>query len=387
MTYIGEIILVILFLPAVVWIGFWASILDLKTGQVKNRLIKKGYTFGIIMYVLLLVSSILFTYVFRHTGIEHLKFVYFFDLLINLSVAFVFGFVFWKLDVWAAADAKIFALFSFLIPLTIYRYNKVPFFPSFAFLLNIFIIYIFFLALSFLVNLKRDDFNAGSIKLKFELLKNKFNFWKTAVAVSIFGMIFLLGFSLRVIQMPVSDYFPIIFYLVSFLLIRPLSKLLKKKKALFFVLVGIETGYVIWLTVFSDTFSFSSFGKQILNFSFYMLVILMAFRLLNLSTRSERKMVKTEEISARMVLTQSSFIRVKNKKGLTEDLGSIYPDGLLEKQSESLRDFLKKENITEIEVFKTFPFVPFIFIGAITTIIIGDSISHWIVKIIRSLNF
>lgn len=387
MTQIGEIILNILFLPALAWVGFWASILDWKTGKVRNSLIRKGYTFGIIMNILLLALSIFLTYVFKHTGIEHLKFIYFSDLLINFLVALVFGFLFWKFDVWAAADSKIFILFSFLIPITIYRYNKVPYFPSFALLLNIFIIYISFLALSFLVHFKFSGLDVKNIKLKVKSLKEKFNPLAVAVAISVFGMIFLLGFALQIIQMPISDYFPIMFYLVSFLFISPLVKILRKKRWLFFILIGSEMGYIIYLALFSGSFSFISFGTQIVNFSLRMLAILIVFRLLNMATRSERKMVKTKEISAHMVLTQSSFVRVKNKKGLTENLGTIYPDGLLEKQSENLREFLEKENITEIEIFKTFPFVPFIFAGAMITIILGDSIFHWATEVIRNLNF
>jgi prepilin signal peptidase PulO-like enzyme (type II secretory pathway) len=80
-------------------------------------------------------------------------------------------------------------------------------------------------------------------------------------------------------------------------------------------------------------------------------------------------------------------VRVRDKRELTENLGTIYPDGLLENQSESLKKFLKKENITEIEIFKTFPFIPFIFASAIITIIIGDSISHWIVGMMRNIHF
>jgi len=387
MTNIGEIIPVLLLLPVVAWIGFWASVLDLKTGKVRNKLIKKGYILGIIINGLFFASSILTTYVFKHTGIDHLRFIYFSDLLINFSFALVFGFIFWKFSVWAAADSKIFILFSFLIPLTVYRYNKVPYFPSFALLLNIFIIYILFLALSFLVHLKFKDFNVENIKSKIKLLKKKLNPWAIAIAVTVFGMIFLLGFAFQVIQMSISDYLPIMFYLFSFLLISPLAKLLRKKRMLFFILAGAEIGYVFYLAIFSDSFSFLSFGKQMLNFSLRMFAILIAFRLLNMSARSERKMVKTEDIAAHMVLTQSSFIRVKDKKGLTENLGAVYPDGLLENQSNSLREFLKKENITEIEMFKTFPFIPFIFTGAIITIIIGDSISHWVAEIIRILNF
>ena len=387
MTHIGEIILMLIFFPAILWIGFWASILDIKTGKVRNSLIKKGYVFGITVNSLLITSSIMFVYVFNHTGIEHIRFVYFLDLLVNLASAFVVGFVFWKFDVWAAADSKIFILFSFLIPLTIYRYNKVPYFPSFTFLFNIFIIYIIFWFISFLFHLKIKNFDAEKVKSKLKLWKKNFNVHTVIVDAVIFYSIFLMGFSLQVIQMPFSDYFPIMFYAISFILIRPLNKLLKKKTALLFVLAGIEIGYTAYAIIFSDSFSIYSFGNQIMRFSSFMIIVLAVFKFLNIATRFERKMVRTENISANMVLTQSSFVRVRDKRELTENLGTIYPDGLLENQSESLKKFLKKENITEIEIFKTFPFIPFIFASAIITIIIGDSISHWIVGMMRNIHF
>ena len=387
MIQIKDYFLLIIFVPAIIWFGFRASLFDIKTGKVRNSLIRNGYAFGIIANTLLFAFSVFFIYIFPMAGSHYLNLRYFLELLINLAVSFMVGFSFWKYDFWAAADSKIFILFTFLIPLTVYQNSRMPYFPSFIFLLNVYIIYIFYILISFLAKFKFEYIKLGNLIAFLKSKSGKISLYILVAYVAVYYITFLVGSSLRLIQIRYSDYLPVLFYVGAFVVLNPLRNLLKKRKLLLFLFLAIEIGYTLYTIFFLENFSPALFGKQLAIFAFYMALINLLIRMLNLSGQSERKMVKTEDISANMVLTQSSFIRIKDKNGFKERLGKIYPDGLLEHQIKAVKEFFVKENITEIEIFKTFPFIPFIFAGALTTIIIKDSIFHWIIGIMRSIHF
>lgn len=387
MIQIKDYFLLVIFVPAILWFGFWTSLLDIRTGKVHNSLVRSGYIFGIIANTLLFSFSIFFIYIFPMVGSHYLGMQYFIDLLINLAISFIVGFAFWKCDFWAAADSKVFTLFTLLLPLTIYQNARMPYFPSFIFLLNIYIIYILFILISFLANFEYKHLKLRNIVALLKSKSKKFNSSILVAYIAVYYVTFLVGFSLQLIQIKYSDYIPVLFYISAFVVLNPLRNLVKKRKTVLSILLAVEIGYTAYVIIFSKDFSLVSSGKQLAIFAFYMMVMTLLVKLLNLSGQTERKMVRTEDISASMVLTQSSFIRIKNKKEFKESLGTIYPDGLLEGQIKTIKSLLGKENITEIEVFKTFPFVPFIFAGALATILIKDSIFHWFLGVIRLIHF
>ena len=142
-----NVILNFLFLPAIFLIGIFSTLSDIKTGKVRNSLIKNGFLYGLWIYSCLF----LWTLVRKYSGLlaifagktYYLNFNYFFDLIVNVIIALIVAVILWKLNFWAAADAKLFILFSFLIPLTVYSHNRIIYFPSFILLLNIYIICFF----------------------------------------------------------------------------------------------------------------------------------------------------------------------------------------------------------------------------------------------------
>ncbi len=144
-----NVLLNFLFIPGILLIGTLATLSDIKTGKVKNSLIKKGFLYGLLIYFLLFIWTIARKYsgflsiFFGKT--YYLSFHYFLDLSINTIIALVVGIILWKLDFWAAGDAKLFALFSFLVPLIDYSRDKIIYFPSFVLLLHIYMIFIIYL--------------------------------------------------------------------------------------------------------------------------------------------------------------------------------------------------------------------------------------------------
>src|SRR3989339_703616 len=112
----------IFILPIIFLIGIVASIEDIRTGKIRNKWIIFGLVYGIIIYTML-----------------------FFWNELTLPISFVFGFLLWREGVVAAGDVKLFFVFSFLLPTKYYWKSYLPLFPSFALLVNIFVIILVFI--------------------------------------------------------------------------------------------------------------------------------------------------------------------------------------------------------------------------------------------------
>ena len=137
-----------LFLPVLCLIGVITAWQDIKYGKIKNRWIIIGLAWGLGCYFLLLTMNLV-------AGKEFLTLFYVKESLINSSIALALGYLLWRLDFWSAGDAKLFFVFSLLLPLNYYQKSYLPIFPSFALLVNIFLPVFIFLALcSFLFVIK-----------------------------------------------------------------------------------------------------------------------------------------------------------------------------------------------------------------------------------------
>lgn len=138
----------ILFLPIIIFICIITSLEDLKEGKIKNKWIKLGFFWGIFIYFFFFFLStlnIVFSSFFPQK-VYFLSYSYLFKVLINSSFALILSFLLWYFRLWSAGDAKLFFVISFLLPLKYYWKSYLPWFPSFALLINIFFpAFIFFL--------------------------------------------------------------------------------------------------------------------------------------------------------------------------------------------------------------------------------------------------
>lgn len=394
-------ILNILFVPAVLLIGFSASFSDIKTGKVRNSLIKKGFYYGLIIYSLLFVWTIarkysgLLSIFFGET--YYLGFNYFFDLLINAIIALIVGIVLWKLDFWAAGDAKLFALLSFLVPLTDYSRDKIIYFPSFVLLLNVYISCIFFLIFLGISKIRFRKITLpefyGRIKRKTaDFLKkapenfhinNILSFVNLMLVYSIiFSVIFSFNFRINILKFSLTS--QLLVYLALFLIYKPLNKFLKKyKKMNIFVFpLLIIAGLFIsdfWLNFFSKLNPLVKFFG-----GFFVFIIILNIVADFLSKQSETQKIKLNDLQPNMLLGEETInILRQDKEFFQKELDQMYFDGLSPDQVEKIKTFIQAKNINEIEICRTLPFAPFIFAGTIITLIIQGSLLNWLSQFIR----
>ena len=126
-----------LFLIPLFVIGGICAFTDIKYGKIKNKWIKAGLIWTALLYL-----SLAFSAVFSSQQ-ENISYIL--EMAVNGSIALGVGYFLWQFKLWSAGDAKLFTLFAFLIPLKFYSASYLNYFPSFALLVNTFLLILLFL--------------------------------------------------------------------------------------------------------------------------------------------------------------------------------------------------------------------------------------------------
>ena len=178
-----------LFVFLVIIIGLATSWEDIKFGKIRNKWILLGLAGGIALQAAALAGGFLPTDLI-------------FSGLLNALIALLVGYLLWYFDLWAAGDAKLFFVFALLLPLSYYSRTYLPFFPSFALLVNTFVpVLLFLLAQSIFFLFKKffisndskiSKKNFSIIAIRQKLLGVKDNLWRNRVKYAKVTIGFLL---------------------------------------------------------------------------------------------------------------------------------------------------------------------------------------------------
>jgi len=349
-----------IYLTLIICIGSYAAYTDIHYGVVKNNLIQIGLILSLYLHI--------FFYIIGKISL--------FTVFVNFTVSSIAAFVIWYFKLWAAGDAKLFILFSFLIPLKYYGSKQlISFFPSFTLLVNIFILVMVYLILEMCFKIiKSTIFYLKDLNRRQELikrwlnLKEKINQNKIKFLKIIWGYlcIFLL---IRILAEDVSQAISFVpalarfSYLILILAYKPLSMLLERTKKFLWFPTILLLGYMV-----IKERSVSLELTQTFKYFFGFMGILFIFRVILRLYLEKKETIKinVQELRPKMLLTEKSM------KSLKSDIvGKFYPDGLSKEQVEIIkRDYPEKE----IEIYRTFPLAPFIFLGSLITILIKTSL-------------
>lgn len=135
--------------PLVFAVGIVSSVYDVRKGIVPNMLIFYSFIAGLVIY-----SAAFF--IARNT--INLSFVL--VTITNLLSSVALAVLLWKIRWWRGGDAKLFILYSLLIPVSVYSNGYIPYFPSLVLLMNVFIP---FTIVSFFFMLRNATFPTASI--------------------------------------------------------------------------------------------------------------------------------------------------------------------------------------------------------------------------------
>lgn len=248
-----------LFLPIIFFIGAVTSYQDFYYGKIKNKWIFFGLGWVTVIFGASFVWGLAVPFLSDIFGRQFIIILpnYMLSALVNSAISLVVGYLLWYFDAWSAGDAKLFFIFSLLLPLKYYQKSALPYFPSIVLLVNIFIPVVIFLSIISIyhfslriVNLfcpGKEKINlreAGPKAMKF-LRENKWQVFKILPAIFLMSFVFqLIRYKLNAIGMGQNNWLAAIFLLMSQLMGR-LNRIFTKKIAIFLVIFGVIF-YVYW---------------------------------------------------------------------------------------------------------------------------------------------
>jgi Flp pilus assembly protein protease CpaA len=350
--------LLYLFLPSILLLGIITSYTDIKYNKIKNKHLLIGLALSITLNIFLIFYA------------DNYNYLYLKKLLFTSSLSLIFGIVLWNFELWTAGDAKLFFVYSTLIPLTSYKNTFFTNFESSIVLINTFVPF----ALFFFGYLMYKT----TIKQKIYYLKKAFD--KKIIfnlAVSLFAIFWLINLTFSALNINPNFFVTILYIITVFLIIE---KVPFKKYVNIMLIISI-------LRFFFDRSIYS------FNFIIYFCIILFGFIFIRyfgielgfdmLTRNVDINLLKSGMNPAENIL----FINGKYKKekkikyGISASKTKSNKDYIFDPsctklsktQVNKLNKLQKKFKFEHLKVYETIPFAPFIFIGVLLTILFqGD---------------
>lgn len=111
-------------------LGAVTSYEDMRARKIKNKWILASLGFMFFFYVFVFLADDTLNASIREDIAR--------DILLNGALSLGAGFALWKANIWPPGDAKLFFAYALLVPLPFYNNGYLPYFPSLALLINIF---------------------------------------------------------------------------------------------------------------------------------------------------------------------------------------------------------------------------------------------------------
>jgi len=354
----------------VILLGIITSYEDIQYGKVRNKLLLVFLVFNLVLLVLTMSGS----------GTADFL-VYLRDVFVNTICALIAGYVLWKGNIWPPGDAKLFATFAFILPLSYYSGNYLPVFPSFALLINIFSVALVFVIVHiFAMLVSTSTYKAPDLKLqiaeKLQILREKWleylNY--TLGMVSLFLFVNLVSRPLQQVLQPYIPGFSLLLFIMVFMFFHKLMAFIKGKNfiAVFFVVTLLFFAMLVFWEKVSLVHALVII-KDSIQKGLMIFILMSAINSLFISYLkiSEEKKVRVGELSRKNVLTQDSYKEIRQK---IEDFGHIQPQGLASEQIEKIKKKFPAEK--EFTEYRTMGFAPTIFLGVLVTMYLKQSVLH-----------
>ncbi len=362
---------IIILIALLIFFGILTSYQDIKYSKIKNKMI---------IFILLtgVIINIIDTFFYG--------FSMFFYSITNLVISFLLSFFLWNIGVLPGGDAKLLIALSFFIPPSVYSYVYIEIFPAISIYLNTFIpLSIGLILMSFYYG------GIGSIK---KALASTFNI-KTVARILFFtiSILGILKISLESFNIKHSMIFYFILLFSIIYTLRSLKIDIIKFSIPFFLLSTIF--YYKYIFTLSYLFSTIFLTFLILFLTFIVLLIDEVYS----------KEIKIENLTPGMKLAEVIIKDSKKNTYVKENFSLRFIFDILllsEKRIKGALISLDKETIDEmkklrkegkldfdsIRVISTINLAPFIFLGALITVLFhGNNILYvlysFLIKIIN----
>jgi len=398
-------------LPVIFFIGLVTSYEDIKYGKIRNKWIILGLGWGAVVFLLCFiwyfiaspVSELYYSKV-MHLPVDSFLPVYTFNLsfllksLVNFLTAAATGFALWRFNSWAAGDAKLFLVYSLLIPLFHYQQSYLPIFPSFILLVNIFCIFLAYLSISIFLYLLTSVYK----KLRY-YLATSFNSLEKKQEQKFSRSLSWLAIRTRVKNLAIVLVLPVFIMLLSGFFQEPVKQyffidLIAWQPFIFATLIifnKIMTGvakrrWLVWL-FFLASLSICTYGLMI-NYSEALIKIYMVIKSMFVFMalfalfqglisfyfkKNQHQEIKIEDLKEGMIIDLYLLKKYDIPEG--ESPGII---SLNEEQAEKIKSSFSAKNITKINILKSSPFAIWVFAGVIITLVLEKSLVNIFLELI-----
>lgn len=374
-----------LFLLPLAIIGLICSYTDIKYGKIFNKWVSLGFLYVLLLYVFL------FSYNFSVGNGENIY--YLLRLSANGFTALLGGYILWRFKLWSAGDAKLFAVYSFLIPLSFYSKSHIIFFPSFNLLINLFVPLLFILMGIKLLALAKNGYSQRQ-RIKELVFLAKKNILKTTLFLfqAFLNYLFVL-ISLRLLIFLIESgpwgeilLNPFFIFGLLLLIMGRFSALRKEKKWLNLIVYGAILGYGSLLILQGQTHLLGNILKIAL--IFMILIGSIRWLLSSYAREREMKLMEVKDIEKGTILPRNEIHLISKKleaKKMEGEFGEIGPNGLNENQVGIIKSLFISSKGIRIMKPKTIPLAPFLFLSAVISISTESSFLPLISNFFHSL--
>lgn len=350
---------------------------DFKETKIRNKWILGGVAYGAMVNIAVVIFGALAGYDFVYAQAAF--------TLLNAVISFAAGYAMWKYGVWAAGDAKLFSLVAFLLPLDFYKHAVMPWFNSFALLINIFIPYILIVSMQALVAMvlliPRTLKNKG-LNFSFRQLFQSVFTLKTFSVVwgIVFALILIqcLVFFVRSSQLVAVLNNSLVVFLVIFLGQRKLKAVFEKGYArIFSYFLAVNIFLYMWVM---KRMALSGFLESMFQRTLLVMALMIVFNsIINwFIKRSETKTIDVGDVKEGDVLSTETLSEIG---GASADIGRVGAEGLTEEQRQILLRSANKP--ARIMIYRRHPFSIYIAVGAIITMLLKTSLIHFFTVLLR----
>lgn len=369
---------------------------DYKTGRIRNALIGR----------MLLVAALWFWVLFALVGVfewDRTLIVpgtslpdYLLHVARNAAVALGIGVILWFGRLWAAGDSKLFPLVALLLPLRFYSGNYVKLWPSFVLFYNFVLATMFIIVADLLrrgaqaVLARRraarmrsaDEPPAPPVLARLWplLRQNGANWGRFALMVLlVFMFIKVLRHYLRELLGVFIDLDPTVLYVLLFFACHPIIHIMQRTWILV-AAAAIDLAF-LGIATFTDWIPGLTVGTMLAmsTTAFGLMFFRMAYDAYQ--ERMDYIEISPDELAAKMILSELIARRIDKDQAYFKaqelELGALLPDGLHAEQVPLVQRWIRERMPGEpVQIQKTFPMGPPIFIGLLLTIVLQDYALH-----------
>ncbi|HOO57019.1 MAG TPA: hypothetical protein PLN69_09365 [bacterium] len=351
---------------------------DIAAQKIPNALVLKYLKAGLVLIAGLLLYGL----------IQHEKFAvnYVKIVMINTSFALVSGYALWYFDLFSPGDSKYFTLAALFIPLESYTYQFVPFFPSLIILINAYVIafLMMFTYTLYLIakkyakaasqgEISRESVRAVQKKVAEKMSDPIYLINIVGTLLYIMSLILIIRAASNAIQnifnFPPGN-FTVLTVLILYFVVSRLQSLMRNNRivavAAYFIFAG-----VIFFQYFILGQNIILMIKQTVAASFFMIIFIPIARKIIDIYYETRENNTVESIRMGVVLNEETVEIFKTDWGV--EVPALVP--LTDDQSQSIKE--KIPNNEKIRSVEHITFGPFIFIGAVFTLLFRYTIIHY----------